>query len=137
MYYCYNKANLSDESNKMTIVVEVSKNLPEVTGIKKTDSKYSAEKLRVDILEPSLRDLRPNERFVIIIDDKKDKDAYQYSSAYLIEAFIGLITYGFMSYARFIHTVAFDCHHKENEFYIDKIFEYSKKMQEERENKKD
>lgn len=116
----------------MTIMIEVAKKFPEVHGLKKTDSPYSAEALREDIIVPVLKDLRPNERLIIVIDDKKDEDAFLYGAAYLIEAFVGLVTYGHMQYNEFIHTVAFDCHHKRNEFYIDRIFKYSLEAEEKR-----
>lgn len=113
----------------MAIIVEVAKNFSEVVGLKRKDSDFSAEKLREDILQPAIRDLKPTERFIVVLDDKRDSSAYQYSAAYLQEAFVGLVTYGFMSYSEFIHTVAFECHHKENEFYIDRIFKYNKEKQ--------
>lgn len=116
----------------MTITVEVAKQMANVCGIKKEDSEYSAERLRENILIPTLRDLRPNERLCVVLDDKEDSLAYQYSHAYLEEAFVGLVKYGEMTYTEFIHTVAFECHHKDNRFYVDKIFEISRKREEER-----
>lgn len=112
----------------MTIVVEVARQMGCVSGIKREDSKYSAERLREDVLIPTLRDLRPKERLCIVLDDKNDDSAYQYSHAYLEEAFVGLVKYGEMTHADFIHTLSFECHHKDNRFYVDKIFEISQKL---------
>ena len=116
----------------MTIVVEVARQMGCVIGIKREDSKYSAERLREDVLIPTLRDLRPNERLCIVLDDKNDDTAYQYSHAYLEEAFVGLVKYGEMTHADFIHTISFECNHKDNRFYVDKIFEISQKLAAER-----
>lgn len=111
----------------MTIRIDVTKHFDDFHGLKRTDSLYSAEALREDVLRPTFRDLRPNERLVIMIDSK-DKDPIEYSAAYLKEAFVGLITYNRIRYADFIHYVAFDCEHKESQFYIQKIFQYAKEM---------
>lgn len=108
----------------MTIIVNVSDHFEEVSGITRADSSNSAEALLSDILEPHLLRLSDTERLVIVLDDPKDAYALQYSSAYLRAAFVGLLDK--MGYENFIHKVAFECHHKDNEFYIKKIMEYCK-----------
>lgn len=107
----------------MTIHISIPDHFEDVCGVKRTDSEWSAEALREDVVLPLLKNRKENEKVIICLDNK-EIDFFGYGSSFLKEAFIGLVSYGDYSYYDFKDNFSFTAVDSHFDFYIKKIEQY-------------
>lgn len=107
----------------MAITINIFDFFDDARGVKRIDSKWSAESLREDILIPKINKRKKNEKIYIIIDDINEFNGY--GSSFLKEAFVGLFSYGHVEYNDFIENFIFKSVDRANIFYISQISRYA------------
>ncbi|MDI1301870.1 MAG: DUF4325 domain-containing protein [bacterium] len=87
-----------------------------------SDGDSSGEKFREEVLWPTLKTLKPNEKLKVIIDDNVEG----YGSSFLVEGFAGVVKHGYMEPTSLLRTIEIVYSDPDFEFYKDKINQYIK-----------
>lgn len=85
-----------------------------------TDGAGSGEEFREEVLVPELRKLNAGQKIDIVIDDQVEG----YGSSFLVEAFAGVIKYGYFEKKFLLDSVNIIYSDPDFAFYKDKIEEY-------------
>lgn len=86
----------------------------------RTDSEFSGEAFREDVLRAKIASLGPNEKLKIILDDNVEG----YGSSFLSEGFAGLVKFGYLDKDSLLDKLEFEYSDSDFEFYKNKIIQY-------------
>ena len=88
-----------------------------------SDGEGSGEEFREEVLRPKLEEAdKNNDKIRVILDDEVDG----YGSSFLVEAFTGVVKFGYMKPDRLLEIIEFSYKDEDFEFFANRCIEYIK-----------